>query len=88
MTPDQLAFGFFYNLDRAMASLMGASYEETMSSQIGRRANGTLGHTCRWFWRGFAWVLQHTLGGVGDLTHCGHAIVLADHLTKARKETQ
>lgn len=27
MTPDQLTFGFFYNLDRALASLMGAPYD-------------------------------------------------------------
>lgn len=83
MTPDQLTFGFFYNLDRALASLMGAPYEETLSSQIGRRANGTLGSRGRWFFRACAWVLN-TL----DRGHTDHAIALADALTEARKRVR
>lgn len=81
MTPDQLVFGFWYNIDRALASLMGAPYEETLSSQIGRRANGTLGQRGRWFFKACAWVLNTI-----DKGHTDHAIALADSLTKARNE--
>lgn len=79
MTPGQLTFGFFYNIDRALASLMGAPYEETMSSQIGRRANGTLGQRGRWFFKACAWVLNTI-----DKGHTEHAINLADALVEAR----
>lgn len=80
MTPDQITFYAFYNLDRMLASLLGSPPEETLSSQIGRRANGTLGSRGRWFFKACAWVLNTI-----DKGHTDHAIQLADALVEARK---
>lgn len=67
--------GFWYNIDRALASLMGAPWQETMSSQIGRRANGSLGHHGRWFFK-----LCSAGLSLIQKDHCQLAIIHADKL--------
>lgn len=75
MKAELAILGFWYNIDRALASLIGAPWQETLSSQIGRRANGTLGQHGRWFFRGCRKVLNFF-----DKDHTEKAIVHADRL--------
>ena len=75
---------FLYNLDRAVASLGGAPPQETISSEVGRVANGTReGHFKAETWiakqiakrldtDSWIWGQQHTL----------KAILHADQLNK------
>ena len=64
---------FLYNLDRALASLMGSSPQETLSSEIGRaKLRGV------WWGKTGYWVLNCI-----QKDHCENAILHADALDRA-----
>ena len=80
---------FLYNIDRAAASLIWGTSQETISSEVGRIARGSqqVGEPVRWgagtkMAKALARWLNNT-PKIWGINHCEKAIIHADALDKA-----